>query len=250
MKKPNRNKNKCQSNNADGLDKLETPNKVKANDQTKGLLSYDCKTSLNGLFPIPFGIPTMDEDYSLVDDGSKKLKKTQLIAQTAKELTKELQLVNRGGCAMVATMLDSLFDGQICAITYESEYGEIARPHLFFLCDGYCYDSEHVSSYHSIAKKFDSDFPISKEKFGYCAKPNHLYIVKGSPQEVFYDYGMTHYNPLFANRFAMKMLYDNYKQIIKNLSKYQAIKPNMTKVNLIIYKYNFLLQQLPNILYH
>lgn len=181
-----------------------------------------------------------DKSVDLPYDGSQNNRKTSQIRTVCIQLSFNLKYINNGGCGIFAVMLDSIFNGGVAQLRFLRNidpydiYGFDTNIHEFFLKDSLCYDAYATCRLDTLFRKKRIKRIISMEALVYHQKPHQCFLIKRDCQSILNDYIDGHYNPRFANRYQMGILFNNYEKVIEHLPQNMKSQVNFSMVNKIL----------------
>lgn len=179
------------------------------------------------------------KSLELPNNGSLNNPKLAQKIKVARHLSKGLPYINSGGCGIFASMLDSIFNGDIIQLRLiRREYlFEIKQYdmnlHEILLKDGICYDAFNACSLSTLLKLKNIKSIITMEKLSHQTKPNRFFLIKRNSQSIIDDYKEGLYNPFFANREKMTCLFKNYQEVLDSLPRGIKLNVNPLKVKTI-----------------
>lgn len=191
-----------------------------------------------------------DKSFQLPIDGSENNIKTAKIRKVCEKLSTDIYDINQGGCGMFAVMLDSLFSGMIVKLLYINKINPYTYLgckfgwHELFIHDGFCFDAFETCTSSSLFRQKQIKRIITDEEAKYQIRPKRFLLIKRSTDVVFADYQNKWYNPWFANRTKMQILFNNYRQVIKTSSIKTMSESDQTKIRFILNNYNSLTRSL------
>ena len=184
-----------------------------------------------------------DKSYELPNDGSLNNPKSAKIVKVAHQLSDGLSSINQGGCGIFASMLDSIFNGELIQLRFiERDNMHIKSMydmdwHEVLLKDGICYDAYNACTIGTLLRMKKIDGIINEEKLKHLIKPNKFFLIKRNSQWIIDDYQKNIYNPFFANRRKMPILFQNYVNVLNSPPRGVGSGINLSKVNIIIDSY-------------
>lgn len=191
-----------------------------------------------------------DKSIELPNDRSLNNPKSSKIVRVARQLSEGLSNVNKGGCGIFASMLDSIFNGEIVQLRFISkeflyEMGQYDNDwHEVLIKDGICYDAYFACTKANLLRMKNIKSIITMEKLDYQIKPNKFFLIKRNSQCIIDDYRKGQYNQFFANRRKMQILFHNYEKVLSSPPKGTGSGINHSKVKTILDSYNSIMAKL------
>jgi len=190
------------------------------------------------------------KSLELPNDGSLNNPKSTKIVKVAHQLSTGLYNINQGGCGIFASMLDSIFDGDIVQLRFiRKEYlydiGQYDLSwHEVLLKDGFCYDAYNACTEATLFRIKKIKGIITMEKLNYQTKPNKFFLIKRNNLCIIDDYQKDQYNPVFANRRKMEILFKNYVEVLNSPPKGVRSGINHSKAETILNSYSRIMEKL------